>query len=45
MTRFVLRRACALFLFVAWIPVATANALPCVVLCLLEASLVHAHGQ
>ena len=38
MTRSVLRRAGGLFLLVAWMPVATANALPCAVFCLFQAN-------
>jgi hypothetical protein len=43
MTRSVLHRAGGLFLFVAWIQVATANALPCALSCLLEANVAHHH--
>jgi hypothetical protein len=43
MTRTTLRRAGGLFLFVAWIQVATANALPCAISCLLEANVAHHH--
>jgi len=43
MTRSVLRRVGGLFLLVAWIPVATANALPCAVFCLFQTSQAHGH--
>jgi hypothetical protein len=45
MNRAVLRRAGGLFLFLAWVPVATANALPCAAFCLLEANLAQHYGM
>jgi hypothetical protein len=45
MTRVRLRRAGGLFLLLVWAPVATANALPCAVHCMLEAALAGAHGM
>src|ERR1051326_7945586 len=43
MSRSFTRRAGGLFLFMAWIQVATANALPCAISCLLEAKVEHHH--
>src|SRR5437763_8992707 len=43
MSRSFARRAGGLFLFVAWVQVATANALPCAVSCMLEANVAHHH--
>ena len=43
MQRSVLRRAGGWFLFVAWLQVATANALPCAVSCMLEKDVAHHH--
>lgn len=41
MNRSLLRRGGGLFLLLAWGPVATANAVPCALFCLLEARLAH----
>src|SRR4051812_14318193 len=43
MQRSLLRRAGGLFLFLAWVQVATANALPCAVSCMLEKGVAHHH--
>ena len=39
----VFRRLGGAFLFVLWVQVATANALPCAVSCLLERDVAHHH--
>jgi hypothetical protein len=43
MTRSVLRRVGGVFLFVTWMPVATANAVPCAVFCLFHTNQAHDH--
>ena len=43
MTRSGWRRMGGTFLFLAWIQVATANALPCAVSCLLDQRVAHHH--
>ncbi|MBI4500980.1 MAG: hypothetical protein HY700_07445 [Gemmatimonadetes bacterium] len=45
MNRATLRRLGGLFLFLAWVQVATANAMPCAVSCLLEKDLAHHHHE